>query len=367
MAAITVNNVDKEHQESVPSTARREFSIRISDAQADLGGKRTQQDFGFTFQGENWAVVAIFDGHGNDGHSNVAGAAALSIIEQDGFYEMLVSDPETTSQTIFDRMQQSNFDLILERLHNKGVEYEIRDGYIFCTRNGILRGGTTATLVFADTSGLVTTMNVGDSDAWLFDSQKGTKLTAEHFPETPGEFDRIVASKYPRGYGSSSTDPAGCPSKCVYDLAHFMKDSRGIELDANAIHGETPLNPYFVCNMDKKPATLIQVTDEKGTKHKLAMTRSIGDENLRKGGVISKPDVSQCRIYSPSVIKIASDGLWDAIDTSKEHFNTTEAIDALGMDPNSLCVNWFRKTKRLSEGLFGSNGDNMWAYVMTMD
>lgn len=367
MAAITANNVDKEHQESAPSTTPTGFSIRISDAQVDLGGKRTQQDFGFTFQGENWAVVAIFDGHGNDGHSNVAGAAALSIIEEDGFYERLLSDLETTSQAIFDKMQQSNYDLVIERLRKQGVEYEIRDGNIFCARNRILRGGTTATLVFADTSGLVTTMNAGDSDAWMFDSQKATKLNADHFPEIPGEFDRIVASKYPRGYGSSPEDPSGCASKCVYDLAHFMPDHRGVEISSATIHGGTPLLPYFVCNLDQKPATLVCVTDENGTTHKLAMTRCIGDENLRKGGVISKPDVSQHRITAPTVIKIASDGLWDAIKSSGEHLRTVSAMESIGMEPNGLCQDWFKKTKELSEKVFGSVGDNMWAYVMTMD
>lgn len=356
----------------IPTTTTSEcsktFSICVSDAQVDLGGNRTQQDFGFVFNGKYWTVAAIFDGHGNDGHSNAAGEAAMAMIQEEGFYEQLLCDPQTTADAIFDRMQQSNFDLLIERLQSKGIDYEIRDGNIFCPRNNILRGGTTATLVFADTSGLVTTMNAGDSDAWMYDDEKGTKLNAEHSAETPSEYDRLVACNYPRGYGSEVDTEGGAATKCVYDLAHFVRNPKlGVELSSAVVHGETPLVPYYVCNLDQKPATLVQVTDERGTTHKLAMSRSIGDENLRKGGVISTPEVSQHRVTDATVIKVASDGLWDAIETSKEHGATLSAVSEMGLDPNVLCEHWFKKTKKKSESVFGVRGsDNMWAYVMTL-
>jgi len=325
--------------------------IVASAAQTHLGGKRTQQDYGFSVTSDNWSMAGVFDGHGNDGFSNAAAAAAEAFVSRPEFYDELLSDVKKTAETLFDAMQLSNFELVKQCLNEKSLSFEVRDKHIYCKNPLHLRGGTTATMVFVDQTGLVTTLNVGDSDAWMFSEEKATKLSATHRPETPEEYNRLMS----------------LGTKCLYDCHPSMK-SRGVSdvIPQKDIHTGN-LNPYYVCNVDLHPATIVLVIDENGRGHKLAMTRAVGDENMRKGGVISTPAVSQFRLTTRTVIKIASDGYWDAIKSSDELAKTNEAVSRVGFDANALCSDWFQKTKAISDKEFGGVGDNMWGYIMTVE
>jgi len=326
-------------------------NIVLSTAQTHLGGKRTQQDCGFTRVTDSWSMAAIFDGHGNDGFSNAAAAAAEAFVSRPEFYDELLRDVEKTAETLFDAMQRSNFELVKQCLNEKGLSFEVRDEHIYCKNSLHLRGGTTATMVFVDKSGLVTTFNVGDSDAWMFSEDKSTRLSGIHRPETPEEYDRLMS----------------LGGKCVYDRHHTMKPRSGSDLiPPSDVHNKC-LDPYYVCNMDLLPATVVSVIDEHGRVHKLAMTRAIGDENMRKGGVISTPAVSQFQLSARAVIKIASDGYWDAIKSSDELAKTNDAVSRVGFDANALCIDWFQTTKAISDKVFRGMGDNMWGYVVTID
>ena len=354
MAALTTGQNSKTHTGTdIPPTT---FKTGLSGARTHLGGKCTQQDCGFSLKTQFYSVLAVFDGHGNDGFSNAAMATAKSYVSRPVFYEELKQDAQKTAETLFAAMQRSNFEFVLERLQHKGVEHEVRDGHIFCKNTDRLRGGTTATLVIVDVYGLVTTMNVGDSDAWMHSASVSTKLTAEHSVETPEEYERLMAL---------SRDPESPTNvRCLYDRPAMMM-SMGVsdDIPADAVHGKKDLCPYYVSNMDGKPATILAVTDEHGSTYKLAMSRAIGDENLRKGGLISTPSVSQHQITESCVIKIASDGYWDAIKSSVELSKTNDAIARLGMDPDKLASDWFVKTKAVSDREFRGSGDNMWGYV----
>ena len=262
-------------------------------------------------------------------------------------------------------MQRSNFEFALQKLKEMGTKHEVRHGHIYCKNAARLRGGTTATLVFMERSGLVTTMNVGDSDAWMYSESVSTKLTADHTPETPEEYDRLMSVNSAEG---SAGKESLKKTQCVYDRpGRMMPRGSTDEIPSDAVRSSGELCPYYICNLDQKPATLVQVTDEKGRVHKLAMTRAIGDENLRKGGVISRPSVSQHQITETSVIKIASDGYWDAIKTADELDKTRAAIDRIGLNANELASDWFTNTKAISDREFGGVGDNMWGYIATID
>lgn len=331
------------------------FKVTVSPPQAHLGGKRAQQDCGFSIQTDEYSMAAVFDGHGADGFSNAAMAAARGMLNRPIFYKKLLETPQKTAEILFAAMQRSNFEETVRKLESKNVSHEIRDGHIYCTNNMRLRGGTTASLVFVDPKGLVTTLNVGDSDAWLFSGSKSRKLTADHTPTSPEEYDRLM-----------SYEKEGFKTECVYDCPSFMAPRGSLTLTSAMVHGSEPLTPYYYCNRDHKPATMIRVSGPRGTQQ-MAMTRSIGDENMRKGGIISTPSVSQFQIQTPSIIKIASDGYWDAIVTAEESAATSEAVMRHGYDANKLCEDWFQTTKTVSDREFNGVGDNMWGYIITVE
>jgi serine/threonine protein phosphatase PrpC len=337
------------------SEVKKEFNTTVSHPQSHLGGKRTQQDCGFSIQTDQYSMAAVFDGHGADGFSNAAMAAAQSIINRPKFYEKLLETPQKTAEILFAAMQRSNFEESLKILEKKGTSYKVENGNIYCTNVRRLRGGTTASLVFADKTGLITSLNVGDSDAWLFSDSDATKLTTDHIPESPEEYDRLMSFK-----------KDGFTTECVYDCPPSMLPRGSLVIPRAAVHGDEPLTPYYHCNRNKKPATLVKVSGPRGT-HKLAMTRSIGDENLRKGGIISVPSVRQIQAQESSIIKIASDGYWDAIATSEEMSSSSEAIMRHGYDANKLCEEWFKTTKAVSDREFNGVGDNMWGYIITVE
>ena len=153
----------------------------------------------------------------------------------------------------------------------------------------------------------------------------------------------------------------------MYDRHSSMKP-RGVSdlIPSKDVHSGV-LVPYYVCNVDLCPATVVTVVDEHHFTHKLAMTRAIGDENMRKGGVISTPSHSQYRLTTRAIVKVASDGYWDAILSSNELAVTNEAVSRVGFDANALCKDWFQKTKMLSDKEFRGVGDNMWGYIVTID
>jgi len=325
-----------------------EFKFSVSDPTVDLGGKRTQQDCGIEYCTDTWCMVGVFDGHGKDGFSNAAAAAAKMFISEEGFYERLVETPESTANHLFDTMQTANFDFVISKLEKKNVEFKIKNGFIDVMNLGHLRGGTTATLVFVDNTGLLTTLNVGDSDAWMYSKTSAVKLIANHYPENPAEYDRLMLIE---------------GTQCVYDNPQL--NCTVVPLSTTSVHGQEPLTPFYVCSVDNKPATLVRFTN-KGRVHTIAMTRSIGDENLREGGVISTPSISQHQLTGDVVIKVASDGYWDAIKSADELLATNDALGRFGYAANELVSDWFVTTKEESEKLFGCVGDNMWGYVVTV-
>ena len=334
------------------------FKITVSAACSHLGGKRSQQDCGIRVETEKFTLVGVFDGHGADGFSDEAAKVAECFVQRPNFYATLLKDPTRVGSILFSAMQRSVFEFTKRTLGERGISFDVRAGHIYCNNSSCLRGGTTATLVFVDISGLVTTLNVGDSDAWMYTSTVATKLNGDHTPETPEEYHRLMSLNT---QGSNKTE-------CVYDRPPSMLTRGGSDvIPKEHVDGQKPLVPYYVCNLDQKPATLVRVTDEHGHRFKLAMTRALGDENLRKGGIHHLPSVSQVQIKGTSVIKIASDGYWDAIKTSEELSRTNAAISSLTLDANCLCEDWFTKTKAISDREFGGVGDNMWGYIITVE
>ena len=335
------------------------FKVDVSNPKSHLGGKKSQQDCGTVFVGTTWTAVGVWDGHGEDGFSNAAMEACQKIISDD-FYEQLLLFPQKAADQLFDAQQASNVELLKQNLIKRGIPFDFCNGRIVTRHYLCLRGGTTATIVFVGHNGLVTTLNVGDSDAWLYNSTTSLKLTADHFAETPEEYERIMAIE---------------GATCEYDCPHMMRPRSSSVIRPEEITGT--LRPYYISNLDKKAATVVRAAtklkhiDEDGTKHPprggaLAMSRSIGDEHLKSSGVIHTPSVSHHQITDNSIIKVASDGYWDSEVTSVAHGKMNKMIEKVGYDADALVEDWFQKNKAVSDDTFGMVGDNWWGYVITI-
>jgi len=327
------------------------FQIKVSNPGVDIGGLEVQQDHGFHFtindsQNMSCDVVGVFDGHGQAGEQ-ISRASAQTMSEhimKPGFYDILRESPQQVAETLFSKVQEHAFSIVLERLDK--CTYEIVNGRIEMPRSGLLQGGTTATIVFAHQDGTIITLSVGDSDAWLY-APEATQISADHSPLCEDEYNRISA-KYPE-------------TKFEYHKYRGMRPLR---------HGDNiyphKKGGYYHKNVDGVFASSLMI-EYGGVTHSLAMTRSIGDEMFKGHGVISTPSVSVHRVKGPCVIKVATDGYWDNIVTKKQSAKVAAAVKLHGYDASKIMDDWFGEVESDSRVNFGGSRDNMWGYVMTLN
>jgi serine/threonine protein phosphatase PrpC len=334
------------------------FNLQVSKAQHDIGGSSVQQDNGLRAEingsdGSKAVVVAVFDGHGTDRgqfFSEMCKDQLQEIITKENFKDRFDANPEAVGHETFFKMHNACFHYNKDRLNLLGKEFQEKDGLIHTDNIKEISGGTTATVIIATDKGQVHCFNAGDSDAWLINGYKSTILTGDHSPECPAEYERIQAS-WPE-------------TKHIFDYnwrcgIAERKDGNHVFPKRNGFIG------YYRKNLSGDMATLIRVTYNGQHSH-LAMTRSIGDEPHRHGGVTWEPSYVSCQAGPNSVIKIASDGYWDSIVNSDIGRTTQHKVSKHGYDADALCQKWFRETEKTAKQHFGSTRDNMWGYIVTI-
>ena len=326
-----------------------QFVVLVSEQLSDIGGQAVQQDSGLHFtvfdqHGHKCEIVIICDGHGPNGKniSQMVTTTFYNEMSSSGFYDRFKQNPSNIAESMFSVAQENVFRYMVECLDRGDNAYEIKDGHIY-SASEILRGGTTATIVMVDDQGCVFTMNVADSEAWIIQGDDALKLTADHLPDTLSEFERI------RECSPTTTH--------LYDRRYYMTaHARGDD-----IFPITEQRGYYVKNVNEDWATVLV---EPTTSQKLAFTRSIGDENMRKGGVIATPSVYARTVTESAVIKVASDGFWDNIKTSTLVSKTREdAENKMGMD---MGQHWFERIKKENYKNFKHGRDNMMGYLITI-
>jgi serine/threonine protein phosphatase PrpC len=330
------------------------FSVNVSKKLSDIGGQAIQQDSGLHFtitdqRGCTCHVVIICDGHGHAGEniSNMATTTFYHEMSSSGFYDRFKENPTETAILMFKTAQENVFRYMVEYIEQRELEYEIRDGHIYSS-SMILKGGTTATVVLADEEGTVFTMNVADSEAWMIQGLNAIQLTADHLPDTLSEYERIQAI-YPS-------------TKHLYDRRSYMKaHTRGDD-----VFPITEQKGYYIKNVNGDWATVLVITEGSSASLKLAFTRSIGDENLRKGGVIETPSVSSHMATESAVILVASDGFWDNIKTSEIVAKTQADGEMCSYNSESMGQQWFKRISAENYTNFGHGRDNMMGYLITM-
>lgn len=335
------------------------YTLRVSSAQHDIGGARVQQDNGLRAEivgsdGSKAVVAAVFDGHGV-GRGERFSAICKDQLEavlvgEDHFKDRFDANPEAVGRDIFSKMHQACFEFNKRHLTLIGAVFEERDGLIQTVRSRDITGGTTATVVIATDKGQVHCFNAGDSDAWLIKDGKATTLTGDHTPECPAEYARIQAA---------------CPeTEHIFDYNRMCGMARREDGD-HIFPKRDGFAGYYRKNLSGHMATLLQVKNGRHVSH-LAMTRSIGDEPLRRGGVTWEPSYVSCHAGSNSVINIASDGYWDCIAHSDIVRATQRSVAKHGYDADALCRDWFETTERAARLHFGGSRDNMWGYTVTI-
>lgn len=333
------------------------FNLDVSDPQHDIGGSSTQQDNGLRAEitgsdGSKAVVAAVFDGHGARGEifSGLCTDQLTDILAEDNFKDRFDANPEAIGRDVFLQLHTRCFQYNIDHLTSFAKDFEEKDGLIYTENMRDIGGGTTATILIATDKGQVHCFHAGDSDAWLIDGDKSTVMTGYHAPDSLAEYERIQASWPETQHLFDYNCRCGIAQR--QDGNHVFPKREGFM-------------GYYRKNLSGDMATLLKVTYNEHSTH-LAMTRSIGDEPLRHGGVTWEPSYKCCQAGPNSVIKIASDGYWDSIVNSDIARTTQHQVSKHGYDADALCQEWFETTEKTAQKHFRSTRDNMWGYIITI-
>jgi serine/threonine protein phosphatase PrpC len=318
-------------------------SIRIASSGASqVGGGEGKghgkdgfenQDSFFSNLGQG--IFGVFDGHGRAGYK--AANLVCDTVKDLTTREILAIEGESIAAKMTKLFKEID---------------EVLSGEIAHTS---LAGGTTASLLLVDrVTGAATVAHVGDSEVWYFDGSStysphidpvsalglsdGHQFTADHSVLSLTEYSRM------------STIPGLPPPKIQFDP---LDPSSQAGRDAFVqIDGVTQINPeggYKVCTAGGEHAAYIFGP----AGERLAMTRSLGDFNMKKCGhltavpsVISTPPIPD---GISRTFVIASDGLWDVLTPAdvkqilSDPFNATAstAEEALMLAARAKSIQYF--------------------------
>lgn len=323
-------------------------TVTVSRAASDIGGSVEQQDTGFTAilkssTGRSATIAAVFDGHGRARGAVMSRMTSIIFqreLGQETWLDKFLMAPEVVGRALFEKASEKAFQLNQELLRSRNISFSIENGHIITEREDLIQGGSTATLVIVMDDATVHCFNVGDSDAWLSTPNGCQPLHTNHAPDNEAEYHRIMAV---------------CPnSKIEYDYSNICGMPR--RSDGDYVFPRRPdFRGYYSKNVRGDLATTLRVKT-----FCLTMTRSIGDEPLRSGGVSAEPSYKCVSAKGPAVIRVASDGFWDNLIKDDIAFVPGH------MNANVLNKRWFRETEAKARKFFGRSRDNMWGYTIVI-
>lgn len=290
-------------------------SFTISSAgRTSIGAQRENQDAFLVYD----RIFCVADGHGGCGKAVAETMCATVAAKADtlGFIELFAAA-----------------DTAADALIRATSSY--RDG-----------GGTTASVLKIEADGTCRVAHVGDSEVRVFDTDEGdgVALTLDHSVLSLAEFQRVRAT-----HGEA---------KFLFQNGPYTQRPVFVEIE-----GEWKLNPlggFSYCNIRSDWSAYIVNRDLR----RLAMTRAIGDFDMREAGVISTPDVVVAAPHTVGIraIVLASDGLWDAMHYSEVCMivRNPEYIGNAELAAERLLDACLIKGNRL----FGSSQDNVAVIVI---
>ena len=231
----------------------------------DNGSVKTNQDRYIIKQNindiENYNLFGVLDGHGNDGH-------LVSEFCKETIYNKLKNHP---------LLQKKDINLLYHEL--KKENYKLIESIIIETDKELNNqkfdfndSGTTCVIIIQVGEHLICA-NIGDSRAILIKNDKVILLSTDCKPDIPNEYKRIT--------------------KCGGIIQCEVSDSGKV------------LGPLRVYEKEKGYPGL-------------AMSRSLGDGNSKRLGVISNPLFFEYRINNDvKYILVCSDGVWEFISNEQ--------------------------------------------------
>ena len=267
-------------------------------------------------------IFGVFDGHGFGGK-----------IVADELQRRFSRITDTTNQTIEHVFAQAENDI--KRLVGQSVA----------------DGGSTASVLCVDEIGAVKVFHVGDSEVRYYDKpaddgiDDGIALTYDHSATSVDEYKRIKTLGIPVKFEFGQC-PLYYPPRPVFvnDPDPIINPEGGFAY--STIRND--FNAYVIGPMNER----------------LAMTRSIGDYNMKKmNGVISAtPSVLHAPPPPAGVrraIVIASDGLWDGMkyDMVGDIVNNADTSEAAAKTLLDISLN-------INKRLFGGESDNVTIIVL---
>lgn len=323
-------------------------SVSVSIAAHDIGGCAEQQDTGFSMTlksstGRSATVAAVFDGHGRERGATMSQMTSMVFqreLGQEKWLDQFLLTPEDVGRSLFAKASEKAFQFNKERLRSLDIPFSIDNGFLVTDRLEEVNGGSTATLVIVLDDGTVHCFNVGDSDAWMSSPNGCEQLHTDHAPDNQAEYERIMAV---------SPD-----SKIEFDYSFGCGRPRRDDGD-HVFPSRPDFRGYYSKNVRGDMAIIFRFRS-----FRLAMTRSIGDEPLRPGGISAEPSYKCVSAKGPAVIRIASDGFWDNLTKDDIAFVPGQ------VDANALNESWFQETEAKARKYFRQSRDNMWGYTIVL-
>jgi len=206
---------------------------------------------------EDCHFFAVYDGHGSSGKeaSQAANDYIQTYLEKNAKkIKTLVSDKQRES------LLKQAFKTAESKLKGSGIDYS--------------NSGTCAITIFMIKNKIYVS-NLGDSRAVLYritpKERIALELSHDHKPTRPDEKERI------------------------------LKSGGKVE---RLVHDGTPVGPYRVWADDEGPG--------------IAMTRTLGDLQAKKIGLISEPEIESMDLTAmDKFIVIGSDGIWDVMNSAE--------------------------------------------------
>ena len=249
----------------------------------------------------NFNIYGVLDGHGEDGHF-ASQFVSRYILHRIKTHPSLRKEDEP--KQIYYKLKENGYEIIANIFVDADVQIQKE-------KFNVSRSGTTCVIVIQLEEHIICA-NTGDSRAIIvFDENRDDNLMNSKIyplsydckPELPNELARIIA------YG-------GCVER-AYDVE-------------NAECG-----PFRVWAKDK---------DYPG----LAMSRSIGDIDAKKIGVIPNPQIVEYTIdHSSKYLILASDGIWEFIDSEDAMKYSNKYY--IRNDPIGLCHDLSKRATALWE------------------
>jgi serine/threonine protein phosphatase PrpC len=268
---------------------------------ADKGRPSYDQDRSLTKTAADHTLIGVFDGH-----STLGAEFATWAVEH-----FAAAHPTETLGEVFASADNALRARLRTHLGSTGVSHmEVNGAFYhrgyYGARGTPVRGGTTASaLRINHESGAMEFAHVGDSDVRVFDQDgadaDGVSLMEDHSPTNLSEWNRIHAS---------------------HPTTRFIFDDRGLYprrpvFVPSAAAGGWTLNPvggYTYADIHGSWGAYVQTPDGSAS---LAMTRALGDYDLKACGVSDVPHITVMDGPAPGTtraIVVASDGLWDATE-----------------------------------------------------